>query len=122
MGGVAVAGDAEVTAPVAVQWAYMAACLVAIAGIFHLQRYRHFAACGVHWWSYNVLACGIGLEMLHAWQFGAPDFPSSRWVLLPALAVVLLWAAVTDWRVRQARMRRSVRLIDAHKAATQRDG
>lgn len=75
---------------------YVAACLVGIVAALELQTGRHQAAKACVWWAYTVLAFGLGWEAIDALRFGAPDFPSSRWVLVPAIAVVQAGAALKD--------------------------
>ncbi|WP_289296260.1 hypothetical protein [uncultured Reyranella sp.] len=80
--------------------AYVLCCVVAIASIFVQQAYRFRTAKGCRWWLYTVLAGGLFYEAMEAWSYGAPAFPSGRWIVLPSLASVLAWAAAKDWQRR----------------------
>lgn len=83
------------------QVVYIAACLVAIGAIFVQQRYRLRRAKACRWWLYTVLAAGIAYEGIEAFKYGAPAFPAGRWIVMPALAAVMAWAAAKDWAARQ---------------------
>lgn len=80
--------------------AYVVCCVVAIGSIFVQQAYRFRTAKGCRWWLYTVLAGGLFYEAIEAWNYGAPAFPSGRWIVLPSLAAVLAWAASKDWQRR----------------------
>lgn len=80
------------------QLVYIALCLIGMVSVFTLQVGRHRFAKGCLYWSFSALAFALGWEAIDAWKFGVPGFPGSRWILLPALDVVLAWAAVSDWR------------------------
>lgn len=75
---------------------YLLCCAVAFVAAVDLQLGRHRRAKACVWWAYTVLTIGLAWEALDAWNFGPPDFPSTRWVLLPALAVVEAAAALKD--------------------------
>lgn len=79
------------------QVVYIACCLIAMGAIAFLQGNRMKDARGCLWWAYNVLLLAIGWEAIDAYMFGAPGFPASRWLLLPSLAMVKTWWAVSDW-------------------------
>jgi len=79
---------------------YIATCLVAIGAIFVQQRYRLRRAKGCRWWLYTLLALGLAYEALEALKYGAPALPAGRWIVVPALAAVMAWAAANDWKSR----------------------
>lgn len=81
---------------------YSACCAGAMYAIFHLQRYRHSRGDCSPFCAYTLLLIGIGWELIDAWKYGAPGFPSSRWLLLPILAFSFGWEAIADWRTRKA--------------------
>ncbi|MFO1081859.1 MAG: hypothetical protein U1E23_14670 [Reyranellaceae bacterium] len=78
------------------QLLYIGLCLASMVAVFWLQAGRHRDAKGCLWWSYSLLAFALGWEAIDAWKFGAPGFPASRWLLVPALLVVMAWAAIAD--------------------------
>jgi hypothetical protein len=88
---------------------YAACCLAAIYAIFHLQRYRHLKGDCSPYCAYTLVAFAIAWEMIDAWKFGAPGFPSSRWLLVPMLTFSFGWEAWMDLRQRRRRTRRSER-------------
>ena len=92
---------AAVIAAWLIQIAYIAVCLAGMFAIFALQRGRHRCACTLLWWTYTALAGGLAWEAIDAWKYAPPGWPASRWVLVPALAVVMTWAAISDWRKRK---------------------
>lgn len=79
-----------------VQISYIAICLAVMVSIFGLQTGRHRHARGCHYWGFTALAFACGWEAIDCWKYGAPGFPSSRWVLMPALLLVLAWTAIAD--------------------------
>lgn len=81
---------------------YIALCLVCVGAIFALQSGRHAHARAHLYWSYSALIFGLGWEALDAWKYGVPGFPGSRWVLLPALAIVLICKVAADRRGQRA--------------------
>ena len=81
---------------------YGATCIVSIIAIFNLQAWRHRASGRIIRWSYTALTLALGWEVLDCLIYnGAPGFPSSRWVLVPALGIILGSAAFKDWRERK---------------------
>ncbi len=86
------------------QLLYIAICLAGILAVFHLQVCRHRHARGCRYWLYSLLAFGLGWEALDAWKYGVPGFPGSRWILVPSLVAVMVWAAATDWIDRRKRV------------------
>ncbi|CAB4147407.1 hypothetical protein UFOVP1020_20 [uncultured Caudovirales phage] len=91
---------AAVIAVWVIQIAYIAVCLAGMFAIFALQRGRHRCACALLWWTYTALAAALAWEAIDAWQYAPPGWPASRWILIPALVTVLIWAAVNDRRGR----------------------
>lgn len=75
---------------------YVAVCLSIVGAIVLLQRFRHQDAKACVWWAYSVLLFGIGWEIIDAVFYGAPAFPSTRWVTYPGLAIALWAAALVD--------------------------
>lgn len=82
---------------------YITLCLLAMGAIFHVQEYRSSSL----WWAYTILTFGLGWEAIDAWKYGAPGWPSSRWVMVPSLTIILVTVAVSEWRQRR-RVRRAV--------------
>lgn len=85
-----------------VQSLYIVACLAGMFAIFHLQRFRHRNAPWWLWWTYTALAGALAWEAIDAWKYTPPGWPASRWVLIPALAVVMIRAVCADRRTRRA--------------------
>lgn len=75
---------------------YIAVCIAALTAAVDLQMRRHQQSKACVWWAYTALAAGLTWELIDALCFGAPDFPSTRWLLLPALAVAQGAAALKD--------------------------
>ena len=82
------------------QLSYIAVCLAGMFAIFALQRGRHRCACALLWWTYTALAAALAWEAIDAWKYAPPGWPASRWILIPALVTVLIWAAWADRRGR----------------------
>lgn len=89
----------------ALQLIYIGLCLVGIGAVFALQAGRHARAKSCLYWSFTALAFGLGWEAIDAWKYGVPGWPGSRWILLPALDVVMIWAALDDWREQRRAVR-----------------
>ena len=84
-----------------VQLVYIATCLAGMFAIFALQRGRHRNAPAWLWWTYTALAGALFWEAIDAWKYAPPGWPASRWILIPALAVIMIYAAVVDGRKRR---------------------
>lgn len=92
-----------------IQLAYIAACLAGMFAVFHLQRFRHRHAAWWLWWTYTAIAGALAWEAIDAWKYAPPGWPASRWLLLPALAIVMVHAAIVDNRKRRALEANAVR-------------
>lgn len=71
---------------------YILFCLAGLLAIFHIQRHRSIGGC--RWWLYNVLALALIWEGFDAWKYGTPGWPASRWLLVPAMTLLLAWRAI----------------------------
>lgn len=80
----------------AMGWLYVGICAVTIAGALDLQVGRHRRSKACIWWAYTILVLGLFWEMIDAFRFGPPDFPSTRWLLIPALGLIQVGAALKD--------------------------
>jgi hypothetical protein len=81
---------------------YGLVCIFTMIAIFNLQAWRHRASGRIVRWSYTALAFALGWEVLDCLIYsGVPGFPASRWVLVPALGVILSAAAFKDWNKRK---------------------
>ena len=96
---------AAVIAAWLIQIAYIAICLAGMFAIFALQRGRHRNAPTLIWWTYTVLAGALAWEAIDAWKYAPPGWPASRWFLVPAMTIVLIYAAVMDGRKRRAALK-----------------
>ena len=85
----------------AAQAVYTLFCIVPIYAIWSLQRYEHRDAKPCIWYAYSVFTVGLIYEVAETWYYGPPDFPASRWLLVPSMAVVLVGSALKRWHGRR---------------------
>lgn len=78
------------------QVVYIAVCAATLYAILHLQRYRFLKdGCGP-FCAFTLLSWGVVWEGVDCWLFGAPGFPSSRWLIMPSLFAIFCWQAIED--------------------------
>lgn len=102
MGDLPVARHQAMTVDLLARLFYAGCCLGGIYAVFHLQRYRHTKGDCSPYCAYTLVAFALGWELIDAWKYGAPGFPSSRWLLVPMLTFSFGWEAMADWRSRRS--------------------
>ena len=84
------------------QLLYSALVLICMWGAMGLQRYRHQRGPALLYAVYTALIFFLGWELIDCVSYGAPGFPSQRWFLYGALA--LIFGIGTCREVRGRRM------------------
>jgi hypothetical protein len=75
--------------------------LLCMWGAMGLQRYRHQRGPALVYGAYTALIFFLGWELIDCVSYGAPGFPSQRWFLYGALALIFCIGTCREGRARR---------------------